>query len=127
MPQSNSANLQQAFTKRRSIYALGGNLPVKPQAIIDIAERTILNTPSAFNSQTTRLVVLFGKQHKQLWDITETHLRKAVGSNDFSGSKQKMDGFRAAVGTVMFYEDKEVIQSLQDKFELYADRFPIWA
>lgn len=127
MPQSNSANLQQAFTKRRSIYALGGNLPVKSQAIIDIAERTILNTPSAFNSQTTRLVVLFGKQHKQLWDITETHLRKAVGSNDFSGSKQKMDGFRAAVGTVMFYEDKEVIQSLQDKFELYADRFPIWA
>lgn len=127
MPQSNSANLQQAFTKRRSIYALGGNLPVKPQAIIDIAERTILNTPSAFNSQTTRLVVLFGKQHKQLWDITETHLRKAVGSNDFSGSKQKMDGFRAAVGTVMFYEDHEVIQSLQDKFELYADKFPIWA
>lgn len=61
MPQSNSANLQQAFTKRRSIYALGGKLPVKPQAIIDIAERTILNTPSAFNSQTTRLVVLFGK------------------------------------------------------------------
>lgn len=127
MPQSNSANLQQAFTKRRSIYALGGNLTVKPQAIIDIAERTILNTPSAFNSQTTRLVVLFGKQHKQLWDITETHLRKAVGSNDFSGSQQKMDGFRAAVGTVMFYEDKEVIQSLQAKFELYADKFPIWA
>lgn len=127
MPQSNLVSLQQAFTERRSIYALGNNLPVKPEAIIDIAERTILNTPSAFNSQTTRLVVLFGKQHKQLWDITETHLRKAVGSNDFSGSKQKMDGFRAAVGTVMFYEDKEVIQSLQDKFELYADRFPIWA
>lgn len=127
MPQSNLVSLQQAFTERRSIYALGDNLPVKPQAIIDIAERTILNTPSAFNSQTTRLVVLFGKQHKQLWDITETHLRKAVRSNDFSASKQKMDGFRAAVGTVMFYEDKEIIQSLQDKFELYADRFPIWA
>ena len=127
MLQSNLVSLQQAFTERRSIYALGSNLPVKPQAIIDIAERTILNTPSAFNSQTTRLVVLFGQQHKQLWDITETHLRKAVGSNDFSGSKQKMDGFRAAVGTVMFYEDKEVIQSLQDKFELYADKFPIWA
>ena len=127
MPQSNLVSLQQAFTERRSIYALGDNLPVKPQAIIDIAERTILNTPSAFNSQTTRLVVLFGKQHKQLWDITETHLRKAVGSNDFLGSKQKMDSFRAAVGTVMFYEDKEVIQSLQDKFELYADKFPVWA
>lgn len=127
MLQSNLVSLQQAFTERRSIYDLGSNLPVKPQAIIDIAERTILNTPSAFNSQTTRLVVLFGQQHKQLWDITETHLRKAVGSNDFSGSKQKMDGFRAAVGTVMFYEDQEIIQSLQDKFELYADRFPIWA
>ena len=71
--------------------------------------------------------MLFGEQHQQLWDITEAKLRQAVGDGDFSSSKQKMDGFRAGTGTVLFFEDNEVIKSLQEKFALYADRFPIWA
>lgn len=119
--------LQQAFDQRRTIYALGNELPVAPQAIVNIAERVLLHTPSAFNSQSSRLVVLFGKQHEQVWDITEDKLRIEVGDGDFTSSKQKIDSFRAAAGTVLFYEDNEVTKSLQDKFALYADKFPIWA
>ena len=92
-----------------------------------MAERILLHTPSAFNSQSSRLVILFEEQHKQLWDITEIHLRQAVGDGDFTSTKQKLEGFRAAAGTILFYEDQEVIKSMQDKFELYADKFPIWA
>ncbi|MGO3642163.1 MAG: nitroreductase family protein [Psychrobacter sp.] len=119
--------LQQAFDERRSIYALGNELPVQPQAIVNIAERVLLHTPSAFNSQSSRLVVLFGERHHKFWDITEEILREAVGDGDFSSSKQKLDGFRAAAGTVLFYEDKNVVKSLQEKFALYADRFPVWS
>ena len=120
-------SLQQAFEQRRTIYALGNELPVTPQDIINIAERVLLHTPSAFNSQSSRLVVLFGTQHQQLWDIAEAQLRQQVGDGDFTGSKQRMDSFRAAAGTVLFFEDKEVVKSLQDKFSLYADSFPLWA
>ncbi|WP_350559395.1 nitroreductase family protein [Psychrobacter sp. CAL346-MNA-CIBAN-0220] len=127
MSKASLVTLQQAFDERRSIYALGNELPVEPQAIVNIAERVLLHTPSAFNSQSSRLVVLFGKQHQQLWDIAEDKLRQEVGDGDFTGPKQKMDGFRAAAGTVLFFEDKEVVKSLQDKFALYADKFPIWA
>ncbi len=127
MSKATLETLQQAFNERRSIYALGGDLPVVPQAIVNMVERTLLHTPSSFNSQSSRLVVLFGDQHKHLWDITELKLREAVGEGDFSSSKKKMDGFRAAAGTVLFYEDKKVIKAMQDKFALYADRFPIWA
>lgn len=119
--------LQQAFDQRRTIYALGNELPVAPQAIVNIAERVLLHTPSAFNSQSSRLVVLFGKQHEQVWDIAEDKLRIEVGDGDFTSSKQKIDSFRAAAGTVLFYEDNEVTKSLQDKFALYADKFPLWA
>lgn len=119
--------LQQAFDERRSIYALSNELPVAPQAIVNMAERVLLHTPSAFNSQSSRLVVLFGAEHQKLWDIAEKKLRAAVGDGDFSGSKQKLDGFRASAGTVLFYEDKNVTESLQEQFALYADRFPIWA
>ena len=127
MSKESLVTLQQAFDERRSVYALGNELPVEPQAIVNMAERVLLHTPSAFNSQSSRLVVLFGAEHQQLWDIAEEKLRAAVGDGDFSGSKQKLDGFRAAAGTVLFYEDKKVTQSLQEQFALYADRFPVWA
>ncbi|MBU5617832.1 nitroreductase family protein [Psychrobacter sp. TAE2020] len=127
MSKATLETLQQTFNERRSIYALGNELAVAPQAIVNMAERILLHTPSAFNSQSSRLVVLFGEQHQQLWDITELKLREEVADGDFSSSKQKMDGFRAAAGTVLFYEDADVLKSMQDKFQLYADRFPIWA
>ncbi len=127
MSKATLETLQQTFNERRSIYALGNELAVAPQAIVNMAERILLHTPSAFNSQSSRLVVLFGEQHQQLWDITELKLREEVADGDFSSSKQKMDGFRAAAGTVLFYEDADVVKSMQDKFQLYADRFPIWA
>lgn len=127
MTKASLVTLQQAFDERRSIYALGNELPVESQAIVNMAERVLLHTPSAFNSQSSRLIVLFGDQHQQLWDIAEDKLRQEVGNGDFSSSKQKMDSFRAAAGTVLFYEDKDVTKSLQDKFALYADKFPVWA
>ena len=127
MSKESLVTLQQAFDERRSIYALGNELPVEPQAIVNMAERVLLHTPSAFNSQSSRLVVLFGAEHQKLWDIAEKELRAAVGDGDFSGSKQKLDGFRASAGTVLFYEDKNVTESLQEQFALYADRFPVWA
>ncbi|GAF58188.1 LOW QUALITY PROTEIN: nitroreductase family protein [Psychrobacter sp. JCM 18902] len=127
MSKESLVTLQQAFDERRSIYALGNELPVEPQAIVNMAERVLLHTPSAFNSQSSRLVVLFGAEHQELWDIAEEKLRAAVGDGDFSGTKQKLDGFRAAAGTVLFYEDKTVTESLQEQFALYADRFPVWA
>ena len=127
MSKESLVTLQQAFDERRSVYALGNKLPVEPQAIVNMAERVLLHTPSAFNSQSSRLVVLFGAEHQKLWDIAEKELRAAVGDGDFSGSKQKLYGFRAAAGTVLFYEDKNVTESLQEQFALYADRFPVWA
>lgn len=127
MTTENLVSLQQAFDARRTIYALGNELPVEPQAIVNIAERVLLHTPSSFNSQSSRLIVLFGKPHSQLWDIIEAKLRQKVGNADFSNSKKKMDSFRAAAGTVLFFEDNDVVKSLQDKFPLYAHHFPTWA
>ena len=124
MSKESLVTLQQAFDERRSIYALGNELPVEPQAIVNMAERVLLHS---FNSQSSRLVVLFGAEHQKLWDIAEKKLLEAVGDGDFSGTKQKLDGFRAAAGTVLFYEDNKVVKSLQEQFALYADKFPVWA
>ena len=46
---------------RRSIYALGNNLSQTPKEIFDLVKQTVKNSPTAFNSQTVRAAVLFGK------------------------------------------------------------------
>ena len=63
---------------RRSIYALGDNLSQTPEEIFDLVKQTIKNSPTAFNSQTVRAVVLFGKSSDKVWEIVEDALRKSL-------------------------------------------------
>ena len=49
------------LAKRRSIYALGDNVKESLENIYTLIKDTVRNSPTAFNSQTVRTVVLFGK------------------------------------------------------------------
>ena len=120
-------DLQQAAETRRSVYALDKNLPVGKDEIVRIAEHAVKHTPSAFNSQSTRVVVLFGAEHDKLWDIAAQELEKIVPAEQFGQTAAKLAGFKAAAGTVLFFEDRSVIEGLQAQFPLYAANFPIWA
>jgi predicted oxidoreductase (fatty acid repression mutant protein) len=116
-----------ALKERRSHYGINKEVQVSDERIKEIVEFAVKHTPSAFNSQTARLVVLTGEAHDKLWDITTETLRKAVGDGDFSGTQQKMESFKAGYGTVLFFEDEAIVKSLQEQFALYADNFPIWS
>ena len=120
-------DLQQAAETRRSVYALDKNLPVGKDEIVRIAEHAVKHTPSAFNSQSTRVVVLFGAEHDKLWGIAAQELKKIVPAEQFGQTAAKLAGFKAAAGTVLFFEDRSVIEGLQAQFPLYAANFPIWA
>lgn len=125
---SDLKTLQNAAEARRSIYALTDQLPVAKEEVVKLVEHAILHTPSAFNSQSTRIVVLFGEDHKKLWQITEDELRKVVADDEqFEGTKQKLEGFKAGAGTILFFEDQNVVEYLQNNFALYANKFPEWS
>ncbi|AFU13951.1 putative oxidoreductase related to nitroreductase [Bacillus thuringiensis MC28] len=116
-----------ALKERRTYYGINKEVQVSDGKIKEIVEFAVKYTPSAFNSQTARLVVLFGEAHDKLWDITTETLRKVVGDGDFSGTQQKMDSFKAGYGTILFFEDEAIVKSLQEKFAAYAENFPIWS
>ncbi|MGE7607228.1 nitroreductase family protein [Peribacillus frigoritolerans] len=116
-----------AIKERRSYYGINKEVAVSDEKIKEIVEFAVKHTPSAFNSQSSRLVVLTGSAHDKLWDITTQALKKAVGEGDFSGTQQKMDSFKAGYGSILFFEDESVVKSLQEQFATYADNFPIWS
>ncbi|MGF6147892.1 Nitroreductase family [Kingella potus] len=120
-------HLQQAAETRRSVYALDKNLPLPAAEVAAIVGHAVKHTPSAFNSQSTRVVVLFGAEHEKLWGFAEDALRAVVPAGQFGPTAQKMAMFKAAAGSVLFFEDRDVVKGLKERFPSYADNFPVWA
>ena len=113
--------------QRRTIYAVGKNVALTPEQIESVIKEAVNLSPSAFNSQTSRIVTLFGESHLQFWNIVRETLRKIVPEAAFEGTNTKINSFAAGYGTVLFYEDQDVVKSLQEQFALYADNFPVWS
>ena len=113
--------------QRRTIYAVGKNVALTPEQIESVIKEAVNHSPSAFNSQTSRIVTLFGESHLQFWNVVRETLRKIVPEAAFEGTNTKINSFAAGYGTVLFYEDQDVVKSLQEQFALYADNFPVWS
>ena len=64
-----TSTLLQGFRARRSIHDLANKSPISNERIQELLTEVIKNTPSAFNSQSTRVVLLLGDDHRKLWDI----------------------------------------------------------
>lgn len=118
----------EALKHRRTIYSIGNNSPVSDEQIENIINLAVKNTPSAFNSQSTRIVLLLGENHKKLWNIVKDILREIVAEGDFKATENKIDSsFASGYGTVLFFEDQSVVRGLQDAFPTYQDKFPVWS
>lgn len=116
-----------AVEKRRSRYALTGESPISDEKIEEIIRTAVKHSPSAFNSQSARLLVLFGAHHKNFWQLTKDALRRVIAKSSFSGIEEKIDSFAAARGTILYFEDWNTVLGLQEKFPLYKENFPLWA
>ncbi len=116
-----------AIEKRRTQYALGKTLPASQTEVTALIETAIKLSPSSFNSQSSRAVILFGQHSEKFWQIVKDELRKIVPADAFAPTDAKITSFAAGAGTVLFYEDQDTIKSLQQQFKSYADNFPIWS
>lgn len=113
--------------KRRSIYHLGKNISASEAHISELIQTAVEQSPSSFNSQSSRAVILFGQAHADLWEIVRETLRKMVPEAAFESTSNKISSFAAGFGTVLFFEDQDIIENLQEQFALYADNFPVWS
>ncbi len=112
---------------RRSIYHLGRNVTLSNDELTALIKEAIKESPTAFNAQSTRAVILFGNAHEKLWEMTEEALRPLTPAEAFPNTQNKIAGFKNGYGTVLFFKDTDVVKGLQEQFELYADNFPDWS
>lgn len=112
--------IQQSLANRRTIYNINKNLPVSVEEVVKTVQNITELVPDAFNMKSSRVVVVTGEKQDELWGKVY---------NIFEGKvpKEKIDGFKAGAGTILYFYDEKVVETMQKQFAAYADNFPIWA
>lgn len=112
--------IQQSLANRRTIYNLNKNLPVSVDEVIKTVQNVTELVPDAFNMKSSRVVVVTGAKQDELWD-------KIYDVFEGKVPREKIDGFKAAAGTILYFYDDTVVKNMQAQFAAYADNFPVWA
>lgn len=124
---NNIKDFYAAVEGRRTYYGISSEPVVSDERIEEVIKHALKHTPSEFNTQAQRVVILLGEHHTKLWSITTETLRKIVPEDSFSQTEEKMNAFGNGYGTVLFFEDMNVIEAYQKQVPSYAENFPIWA
>lgn len=112
--------IAEALEKRRSYYQLNKELPVSEDQVKELITRVTELVPDAFNMHSARIIVVLGDKQDELWDA----IYDAFGGKV---AREKIDGFKAAAGTILYFYDEDVVKAMQENFQPYAQNFPIWA
>lgn len=115
-----ASDFQTAMKNRRSYYTITSESPISDADIQEIIKFAVKHSPTPFNCQGGRAVLLLGDNHKKLWNIVRETLRKMVPADKFQPTDDKINSFAAGHGTVLIYEDENVYDNLKANFPLYA-------
>lgn len=118
----------EAVKERRTYYAISKEQIATDERIKEIVTDAVKHVPSAFNSQSARVVIILREQHDRLWDIVKEELKKIVPAKSYQATEDKINGaFRSGYGSVLYFEDMSVVEGLQQSFPAYKDNFPVWS
>ncbi|PTK57919.1 nitroreductase family protein, partial [Staphylococcus nepalensis] len=111
-----------------TVYSLDKEISISDKEVENIIEHAIKHVPSSFNSQSTRVVLLLNNNHDKFWEIAKEELKNVMGPDrDFQPTADKIDNFKHSHGTILFFEDEEVIEGLQNQMPNYAENFAVWS
>ena len=117
----------EAIKTRRTRYSIDSSATVSDSKIEKLVRDAVKYAPSAFHSQSSRAILLLGVNHSKLWAIVKEILRTKVSAENFPTTEAKIDSFAAGHGTILYYEDMDVIKKMQEAVPLYAENFPVWS
>lgn len=124
-----AAQLIAALGKRRTMYSLGKRLPVTEAERTTIVKSCVRQAPSAFNCKSSRLVIVYGAEHDRFWAMLRAKLGDVgLPAEALKASLHKVDSrMSPGAGTVLFFEDWDVVTALQAQFPLYKESIPTYA
>lgn len=117
----------QMIQRRRSRYALSAQIPISEEELKELIGDCIKYVPSAFNCQGSRVMLLLDSSHHLFWDMVLEKVQAVTPPALWDNAREKILSFRLAYGTILYFENTEVIAQLKNKFPPYQDYFVTWA
>ena len=122
-------NTIENLKKRKSNYNLNKDIKVSEGDIVKMVEDVFLYSPSAFNSQSHEAIIVLGDEHDYLWENLTLNILLGIVKKEekIKEVTEKMNSFKNAYGTVLIFEDEDIVKSLQEQFPIFKDTFPVWS
>ncbi|KAI1325190.1 nitroreductase [Xylariaceae sp. FL0255] len=121
-------NLLKAIKNRGSLHMLSDGVAISNERILEIVKDGILHSPTPFNCQSGRTVVLLKDEHKTFWDLAYNAAKANVPPQIFEKAfEPRVKMFRAAYGTILFYESQEAIDQAVARMPVVKDKMPQWS
>ncbi len=117
---------QESLQIRRSIYGLSDTPMVSDRCLIDTVKSCLKHCPSPFNAQTARIAVLFADKHHLFWQTVWENMQPLLAPEKYAAAKQRLDGFAAAYGTILFFIDNHALAELKKQYPLYKKNMHDW-
>lgn len=97
---------------RRTQYAIGKNTELSNEEITTYITNVVKDVPTAFNSQTTRVAIVFGEESVKLWDHILDVQKDVLQGEMWDMMSGVMEGAKNGIGTVLFFEDLEAVKAM---------------
>lgn len=107
---------------RRTQYAIGNNTDLSNEEIAERLTEIVKDVPTAFNSQTSRIAIVFGEDNVKLWDHILDVQKDVLQGEMWDMMSGVMEGAKNGVGTVLFFEDLDAVEQMPvngDRGEAY--------
>lgn len=82
-----SAQFFAALKMRRSVYNIKASSPISDAAIRELVETAINLAPTAYNSQLSRVALVFGEKNKRMWEAMWEANKKTFPSRELDGDR----------------------------------------
>lgn len=106
------SKLTELVKQRRTQYAIGNNTELSNEEIADYITNIVKDVPTAFNSQTTRVAIVFAEDNVKLWDHILDVQKDVLQGEMWDMMSGVMEGAKNGVGTVLFFEDLDAVEAM---------------
>lgn len=112
--------IPESLQTRRSFYQLNKDLPLSQDQVIYLLEDLLELVPDAFNMKSSKVLLAFGQSHDQVWDQVYASFNGKV-------ARDKIDSFKAAAGTILYFIDQDIVDQMKKDYPVYAHNMDDWA
>lgn len=108
---------------RHSYYDLTNGSPLTSDKLIKFIEECIYYHPSAFNVQSTRMVLLLNKNVFKIWN----HVLDLIPNNFPKLLIKELKNCREAYASILFFDDMNATAKACEDYHMSIENFNSWA